>query len=368
MNFCYTINIIFNYGDRKMNKKLALLGLVSLGIVSGNNISQASMPAHEEPSGAAAAGSAAAEEVTHPYTVTWHSFDFVKIKNKEWFIQRLMRFDGKHLDNYNPRHPDEETHYTMADLKAHLAKFGKDSFGIMIAKRKGDKLTDMIPVLNDFSFMPLHIAFSPFQNDVSEDELENLKRFKSLTGLDVSMCKVNDKKMKLIGELTNITDLDINDNPDITDEGLQNLANLRNLKVLDIGYTIENYAPRENYAARNKKTNNGLGFLKSLKQLDHLRIKRIPLKDAGLDNLQGLDRLMDLDLGNTQITDKGLSKLAGFKHLESLDIDHNHDITEKGIEALADFPSLKELSALGVGASYEFVEKFKKDHGLKSDS
>jgi hypothetical protein len=83
--------------------------------------------------------------------------------------------------------------------------------------------------------------------------------------------------------------------PKITDAGLENLAELVDLRLLTLSDA--------------RITDAGLARLKGLHQLQSLFLYGTPITDAGLEHLRGLTRLEHLSLDHTRVTDEGLKKL-----------------------------------------------------------
>ena len=67
-------------------------------------------------------------------------------------------------------------------------------------------------------------------------------------------------------------------------------------------------------------TDAGLKELKELKNLTLLDLGGTQVTDAGLKELKDLKNLTSLDLGGTQVTDAGLKELKDLKNLTSLDL------------------------------------------------
>ena len=81
----------------------------------------------------------------------------------------------------------------------------------------------------------------------------------------------------------------------ITDEGLKDVAKLRNLKFLDLTET--------------QITDAGLKEVAKLQKLEQLYLIGTKITDAGLMDLAKLQKLKRLALNRTQITDAGVAEL-----------------------------------------------------------
>jgi hypothetical protein len=80
-------------------------------------------------------------------------------------------------------------------------------------------------------------------------------------------------------------------------------------------------------------TDNGLDYLKGLTQLKDLSLSNTRVTDAGLKHRERLTQLQELHLGYTPITDIGLERLKGLTQLEGLDI-YNTKTTDNGVREL----------------------------------
>jgi hypothetical protein len=114
----------------------------------------------------------------------------------------------------------------------------------------------------------------------------------------------------------------------ITDAGLQELRDLKNLTFLDLRST--------------KITDEGLRHLSQIENLQVLFLGETSITDEGLKELNSLQHISHLDLSRTQITDVGIKELQNHKALEALFILHT-TVTYKGLEEIARIKSLKRL-------------------------
>jgi len=92
----------------------------------------------------------------------------------------------------------------------------------------------------------------------------------------------------------------------ITNAGMKELRNFRNLRLLDIHGT--------------GITDAGLKNLKELKGLQTLILEANDITDVGLRELKELNGLETLDLHSLKITDVGLREIKGLTALRTLDL------------------------------------------------
>jgi serine/threonine protein kinase len=128
-----------------------------------------------------------------------------------------------------------------------------------------------------------------------------------LTDSDLSVLKNADQATSLVLE-----------NFPITDKGLNNIKDLKNLDLLDIHGT----------KARD------LGFLSNLKNLKFLFVYRLKLSPQAYEHIGRLTKLYELNLGFTPITDTDLPKLYNLHELHLLGLENCKNLTTLGIDKL----------------------------------
>ncbi len=99
--------------------------------------------------------------------------------------------------------------------------------------------------------------------------------------------------------------------------------------------------------------------LKSLSQLEELRLEDSYLTDAGLAHVSGLKALQEIDLHKSlYVTDKGLESLKTLPKLSKLELSYTR-ITDAGIESLLAMKQLKVLHLTGTRVTSEGLKKIK---------
>ena len=97
--------------------------------------------------------------------------------------------------------------------------------------------------------------------------------------------------------------------------------------------------PKEDFGIEQidrKKTDvddEGLKHLAELTNLKFLQLYQLRITDKGIDHLKGLETLTELELSYTLITDEGLKKLASLRNLQKLFL-YGTAVTDEGIESL----------------------------------
>jgi hypothetical protein len=118
----------------------------------------------------------------------------------------------------------------------------------------------------------------------------------------------------------------------ITQDAIETLAGLQELKVLRISGKIDDQACST------------LSHLSRLEELELLYPARIG--DEGAEHLSRITSLKKLALGDAGLTDRGFESLARLNHLESLSV-RVPELTEQGLHHLASMVNLEQLS-LGI--------------------
>lgn len=188
---------------------------------------------------------------------------------------------------------------------------------------------------------------------ITEDGLANMRDWKELEVLNLRGTRVTSKVFEHIGKMTNLRSLDLAFTQ-IDDEGFEQLSNLPKLERLAIG--------------GNRLTGSSLPLLKLLTTLTDLDVGGIQRVDSGLwglplsaQNLQRLGELTQLrrlNLSGATLNDRGtdrpghpdaerkelrdLTPLLTLKNLEYLDMTRQ-PVSAEALKPLAGLPRLREL-------------------------
>jgi len=129
-----------------------------------------------------------------------------------------------------------------------------------------------------------------------------------------------------LSELDSVTSLDLSGSPFLTDEGLQQLARMPQLREL-----------RMNSVA---VTDRGLEVLQNLREL---RLFQMcwgnGITDHGISNLRHCEQLEDVDLLGTHTGDGAIAALTGKPNLRQFKSGRN--VTDDGLSLLHEFPAFK---------------------------
>jgi formylglycine-generating enzyme required for sulfatase activity/Leucine-rich repeat (LRR) protein len=153
-----------------------------------------------------------------------------------------------------------------------------------------------------------------------------------------------------------LTAVDLHENPQVTNAGLDHCKGCTNLRVLNL--------------QRTKVTNAGLANFKLCKNLTHLDLTGVRVSDAGLIPFKDCKNLTELRFGETQIsdaglahlnltnvrvlllwgdrvTDAGLAQLKDLRNLNCLSLFACHEVNGSGLAYLKDVVSLADLDLNG---------------------
>jgi hypothetical protein len=121
----------------------------------------------------------------------------------------------------------------------------------------------------------------------------------------------------------------------ISDRDLTAAAGATALRVLKIDHV------------NSRITAAGLGHLKSLPNLEHLRIRGAGADDDALAELAAIKSLKILNLPQADFTDAGLSQLKGLPNLIQLRFGSPR-VTDTGMKTIAELPALLRLHLIDV--------------------
>ncbi len=166
----------------------------------------------------------------------------------------------------------------------------------------------------------LFLSSAPSLQQLTDDDMKQLRRFKRLRHLAISGTRVTDVGLRELVALEDGLEGLALGSLDISDAGLKELGKLPCLRYLVMGNS-----PRI--------TDAGLRYLGRLHELRTLGLTNTKVTDAGLKHLGDLGHLEELYLGANQITDAGLPELYGLKNLKVVTLGGTQ-VTEQGVAAL----------------------------------
>ena len=139
----------------------------------------------------------------------------------------------------------------------------------------------------------------------------------------------------------------------VDDDDLRDLASLTNLRVLLLDH------PASRISA------DGLQYLRSLKDLQHLRLRGGQIDDQALGQIAKLEHLRILNVPQAIFSDAALESLKQLPDLEQLRFGNPH-VTNAGMKTLAKLPSLKRLHLIDVPITGEGLRELAQIKQLES--
>ncbi|MEQ1906122.1 MAG: protein kinase [Pirellulaceae bacterium] len=201
--------------------------------------------------------------------------------------------------------------------------------GVKVEIPKGGKLPD-----SPFTVIAINLSQCA---GVTDEGIDRLKGLKDIRGLDIGYTSI--KRLDFLDELLTLEHLVLSQT-NIDDASLVHVKRLKNLRLLYL----------HTYWGVGNVTDAGIENLKGLSELRSLEIYGTRTTDAGLAHLSGLSNLEYLAFGSienkSEITDRGLAHLAGLSNLKHLRINATQ-ITDSGLEQIKKLPNLQVLQLVG---------------------
>lgn len=196
-----------------------------------------------------------------------------------------------------------ETVATFTELRALFLD------GLFIGVEGIEKLT-VLPNLSE-----LYLA----RTLVGDETMSVLAKIPTLKKLRLSQTQLSDIGLADLAKLEHLEDLDVSENSQIFDAGLEHLSGISSLKRLNL-WRVQIGDP-------------GVEHLAPLTNLEWLNLDNTLLSDSGLPALANMQKLTFLHLGSTTVSDTGLQHLEGLTQLEELMVTRTA-VTEDGAASL----------------------------------
>jgi internalin A len=153
-----------------------------------------------------------------------------------------------------------------------------------------------------------------------------------LTGVNLRGSWVTDTDLRRLADYPELNTLDLS-LTHITDEGMTEIRNLRNVTDLNLYYA--------EYV-----TDQGIAAIKNWKKLKRLNLHGTKSSDTALEHIAGITSLESLDVGSIMMTDVGLERLTTLTNLKELTMGAN-ELGDAGLQALRQLPTLTYLDLTG---------------------
>jgi len=143
--------------------------------------------------------------------------------------------------------------------------------------------------------------------DITDDDLASVAGLTKLQTLYLAETSISDDGLVHLAELKNLRNLDLRSTR-VTDKGLKRLAQDHALTSLILGGTQET-------------TDEGLSHLRFMQSLTSLGLRGTKVTDRGMQDVAELRNLKWIDLGLTNVSDQGIAKLGSLDNLGDLLLD-----------------------------------------------
>ena len=182
---------------------------------------------------------------------------------------------------------------------------------------------------------------------------EHLGQISTLESLHVISTKANDEWIKPLANLTNLKSLRFTNNGKLTDSGMANFAELKNLETFAfVGTTITGnaYSNCRNWTKVNRVSHRGSQvndeglreLCQHLPNLESISLAHAKFTDAGAVHLAKLTKLRNLEIGSQHASPASLKNLTALP-LESLQLGEGFHSPE-ALRIAQSLPSLRNLS------------------------
>ena len=154
----------------------------------------------------------------------------------------------------------------------------------------------------------------------------------AIVDVDLSNAWVTDADLGKLARLTQLESIKLAYTK-VTDLGLEHLAPLQNVKVLDLYYA-------------ESVSDLGIAHLKQWKNLEYLNVRGTKVTSSLFEHLSKMTKLKFLDVGYTRVNDDLFETLESLDHLEHLAFGGNK-MSGAALPFLKSLSALRELSVSG---------------------
>lgn len=184
---------------------------------------------------------------------------------------------------------------------------------------------DWLNILTDTNIRYLALTGTP----ITDKSIPILLRMKKLEKLEIGDTEMTDKGLEELSKSKTINHLEINLGRKLSNEGIKNINEMTQLKILEI-------------TGSKMITGACLKDLSNLENLEQLSIRCLKVEDQDLDGLAKFTRLYQLDASECNLDDRALEKISKIKSLNGLNV-NGSAITDNGLIKLASLSNLKSL-------------------------
>lgn len=198
---------------------------------------------------------------------------------------------------------------------------------------------------------------------ISDLGLEHLRDLENVTYLNCHYCEfISDGGIAYLKRWVNLEYLNLR-GTEVTSRVFEHIANMKKLKILDVGFSRVNddgfdalaslEKLEELHIGGDKMTGLALPLLRLLPSLKHLDVNGsqrtdsgrwgLNLSDLNAGSLSALPQLEVLNIGGASVTDVGMKAVEPLVNLHTIDLSRM-DLTAQGIEPLTKLPKLRRVN------------------------
>ena len=180
---------------------------------------------------------------------------------------------------------------------------------------------------------------------ISEDGVQSIVGLNNLQELYMAETTIGNEAVELFAMFPKLKKLRLARNQ-IDASGVANLPKIKLLEVLDLSECAQLF-------------DDAMPPLAELKNLKELNLWRLNISDAGIEPLQGLTAMESLNLDNTRLSDEGTRFLSDMKMLTFLHLGSTQ-ITDDGLAPLKGLTKLKDLKVTRTAVTKDGVAELAK--------
>lgn len=182
-----------------------------------------------------------------------------------------------------------------------------------------------------FFFVPFWSTFGPAIRHSIDNPETTVESRADIDGLPAHVDRLaaptlNDSDLEYLAQRVSVTELDLGDNSNITDDGMRHVADIQRLEHLSL--------------IRTEVTDKGMRHLRRLR-LTYIALWHTQVGDMSLGYIAEMETMKQLQLKDCKnITDNGVAKLSKLEHLWMVNLGGCVQITDKSVNTLSKMPSV----------------------------
>jgi hypothetical protein len=205
------------------------------------------------------------------------------------------------------------------------------------------------------AFRHLRLLWIPEGPEITDDGISNLSDLKELEHFELGHSQVTGASLSVLAVLPKLNDITLTWDRKIDDQALAPCEHMTQLRFIDLTGTrvtgaglkhLEGLKQLGELHLDGTSVSDGLEHLTSLPHLRHLWLGVTGVGDDSIKPIEKMAQLAELQLDGTHITDKGLVHVEGLGNLELLDLE-NTDVTDAGLVHLKRLQHLGQLWLTG---------------------